>query len=300
MPVRRLVVAALLAAALAARPAAAQDGDPLTAAYPDSLCSNCAAWSVPQAPFRLHGDTYFVGTGGLGAILITSPDGHVLIDGALPNSAPRILAGVRALGFDPADVALLLNSHAHFDHAGGLAALQRATGARVAASPASAAVLERGRSGPDDPQYGMLLGYPAVPRVERFTPGDTLRVGRLAVASHATGGHAPGGTSWSWTSCDAEGCVNVVYGDSQTPVSADGYRFAAHPAMLEAFERGFRTLETLPCDILVTTHVNAAALQARAAEGLDALVDPQACVRYAAAARERLAERLAREADGRD
>src|SRR5690606_22889772 len=120
-----------------------------------------------QSPFRIHGDTYYVGTRGLAALLITSPEGHVLIDGGLPNSAPLILESVRALGFDPADIRLLLNSHVHFDHAGGIAALQHASGARVAASAASAPVLESGESEADDPQHGVLLGFPAVADVQR-------------------------------------------------------------------------------------------------------------------------------------
>ncbi|HBD20852.1 MAG TPA: subclass B3 metallo-beta-lactamase, partial [Arenimonas sp.] len=88
-------------------------------------CGACAEWNQPQAPFRLHGDSWYVGTKGLSAVLVATPKGLVLIDGALPQSAPLIAANVATLGFDIRDVRFLLNSHAHFDHAGGLAALQR-------------------------------------------------------------------------------------------------------------------------------------------------------------------------------
>src|SRR5215211_1181476 len=108
-------------------------------------CPSCAEWNQPHRPFRLHGDTYFVGTHGLSAILITSPAGHVLVDGALPESAPLIRANIEALGFRMRDVKLIVNSHAHFDHAGGIAALQRASGARVLASAWSAEVMTRGK-----------------------------------------------------------------------------------------------------------------------------------------------------------
>lgn len=294
----RLVLLMLVAASFAPGTVAAQDLHSLTEAYPDSVCSSCAEWNAPQEPFRIHHNTFFVGTHGLSAILITSPEGHILIDGALPNSAPSIMENIRALGFDPGDIKLILNSHVHYDHAGGIAAIQRASGARVAASPASASVLERGTSGPDDPQYGILFDIPAVANVERFTPGDTLRVGSVEVMSHATAGHTPGGTSWTWISCEANRCVNVVYADSQTPVSADGFSYTdseTYPTALADFEHGFRTLETLPCDILITTHPSASSLWERLAGGRDGLIDPQACRRYAAAAREQLARRVSRE-----
>ena len=277
----------------------AQSLDSLTQPYPDSLCTSCAEWNAPQDPFRIHHNTYYVGTRGLSAILITSEEGHVLIDGALPNSAPRILENIRSLGFDPADIELILNSHTHFDHAGGFAALQRATGARVAASPASASVLERGRNGRDDPQYGVLLDIPPLEEVERFTPGDTLRVGSLGVISHETAGHTPGGTSWSWHSCDpADRCVSIVYADSQTPVSAPGFRFTdskTYPDAIADFERGHRTLEQLSCDILITTHPGASAFWDRLENGAEGLIDAEACRKYAASARRQLSERVRRE-----
>lgn len=295
-PVFARTLAAVGAALLAlSNTAAAQGGDPLTRPYPPAECSSCAGWNEPQAPVRLHGNTYYVGTRGLAALLITSPQGHVLIDGALPNSAPLILENVRTLGFEAGDIKLILNSHAHFDHAGGIAALQRATGARVAASAPSAPVLERGASLAGDPQYGSLLDFPAVRNVRRFADGETLRVGPIAVTAHLTPGHTPGGTTWTWRSCDDAGCVDMVYADSQTPVSADGFRFTdspAYPTAVADFERGFRTLETLSCDILVTPHPAASSLWERLAGGPGKLIDREACKRYAATARQQLQRRL--------
>lgn len=302
LPRRRVLghlVPVLLGLAALPPSAAAQAADPLTAPYPAAVCPSCAAWDEPQRPLRVHGDTYYVGTRGLGAVLITSPAGHVLIDGALPSSAPEILDHIRELGFRVRDVKLILNSHAHFDHAGGIAALQRATGARVAASPASAAVLRRGRNGPDDPQHGVALDFPPVPSARRFSFSDTLRVGSLQLVPHETPGHAPGGTSWSWRSCSEGRCLDLVYADSQTPVSADGFRFGDHPALLADFERGLARLESLPCDVLITPHPGASALWDRLAAGPGGLVDRQACRRYAAHARQQVARRLKQERAGR-
>ena len=281
---------------------AAQATDTARAAQPPAACASCAEWNAPQRPFRVYGNTYYVGTRGLSAILVTSREGHVLIDGALPESAPLIAANIEALGFRIEDVKLIVNSHAHFDHAGGIAALQRASGAAVAASPASALVLERGTSGPDDPQYGILLHFPPVPRVQVIADGETMRVGALTLTAHFTPGHTPGGTSWSWQSCDGERCLDLVYADSQTPVSADGFSFArsrSYPSVLADFERGFAVLERLRCDVLLTPHPAASRLWERMAARADgaapALVDPGACRGFVATARQQLARRLASE-----
>lgn len=262
-------------------------------------CTYCAEWNEPHAPFRIHGNSYYVGTNGLGAILVTSPEGHVLIDGALPESAPLIVANIEALGFRVEDVRLILNSHAHFDHAGGIAPLQGASGATVAASPASSRVLAAGRSGADDPQYGELLPFPAVEEVAVIADGDTLRVGPLALTAHFTPGHTAGGTTWSWRSCEGDECLDLVYADSLTPVSADGYFFSRserYPSVLTDFAHSFAVLEQIACDILLTPHPAASNLWERldAREGglEHALIDTAACARYAGTARQRLAERL--------
>jgi metallo-beta-lactamase class B len=296
--VRALTVAGAALLALSNGCAAAQTGDPLTRPYPAVDCASCAEWNQPHAPVRLHGNTYYVGTNGLTALLITSPEGHVLIDGALPNSAPLILQNVRALGFDVRDIRLILNSHVHYDHAGGLAALQRASGARVAASELSAPVLERGTSAEGDPQHGELLDFPPVRNVQRFADGETLRVGPIALTAHLTPGHTQGGTTWTWRSCDGAGCVDMVYADSHSPISAEGFRYTdsrAYPTAVADFERGFRTIEALPCDILITPHPSGSALWERLERGPAALVDRNACKRYAAAGRQRLQRRLEEE-----
>lgn len=295
----RFLLLACLVAALSTLPVSAQVPDGLTDPYTQEECGNCAAWNAAAAPFKVYGDTYHVGTRGLGAILITSKEGHVLIDGGLPDSAPHIIESVASLGFDVADVRLILNTHAHFDHAGGLAALQAASGAPVAASRWSAPVLESGRAAPDDPQFGVALDFPPVQEVLPFDYGDTLRVGPLALVGHHTAGHTPGGTSWSWRACEGDVCRSIVYADSQTPVSAEGFRFSdgrAYPSAVADFERGFAWLEQVSCDVLLTPHPWSSSMWTRLEGGPDGLVDPDACRRFAATARAQLSERLEREA----
>lgn len=245
-------------------------------------------WNAPGTPHRVYGNTYYVGTEWLGSILITSDKGHVLIDGALPESATLIAANLRALGFRVEDVKLIVNSHAHFDHAGGIAALQKLSGARVAVSPWSARTLESGTTLRDDPQFGTLDPIPQVTRTQTLRDGETLRVGRLALTAHFTPGHTPGGTSWTWSSCEEQRCKNIVYADSLSPVSADDFRFTAsehYPHAIADFEKSYAVLRALPCDILLTPHPELA----RAISGTNA------CSEFANQQHERLRKRIADE-----
>ena len=257
-------------------------------------CSQCAEWNIPQKPFKLYGNTFYVGPHGLSSVLITSPKGHVLIDGALAQSAPQIEANIRALGFRVEDIKLILNTHVHFDHAGGIAELQRASGARVVASPASAKVLEHGAVSVDDPQYGEVRSIAKVRRVGILADGEKLQVGPIALTAHLTPGHTPGGTSWTWTSCEGDRCLKMVFADSMSAISNGTYRYSAHPGVLAGFERDFRFLEAVPCDVLITPHPDASGLWERV--GYPTGEDTGQCRELAARGRTGLKERLEQEA----
>jgi len=267
---------------------------------PASSCADCPVWNKPQQPFRIYGNSYYVGPRGLTSILLTSKAGHVLIDGALPESSAQIVANIRSLGFRIEDVKLIVNSHVHFDHGGGIAELQRLSGARVAASPWSAEVLTKSGVGKGDPQFGSVAPVALVPRADTLRDGQTLRVGDVELTAHFTPGHTPGGTSWTWRSCEGGRCLNLVYSDSMTPVSADGFRFSDsrdYPPVLQDFEKSFAFLRTTPCDILLTSHPDASGLWQRL-EGRergvrpDPLVAPNACKELAGRAAEQLRRRL--------
>ena len=265
-----------------------------------SSCASCPAWNIPQKAFKIYANSYYVGTHGLGSVLITSPSGHVLIDGALPESAPLIVANIRSLGFRVEDIKLIVNSHAHFDHAGGIAELQKLSGARVAASQWTADVMKKGAVPRDDPQFGTIVPIARVARVETFHDGETLRAGAVAVTAHLTPGHTPGGTSWTWRSCENGRCLNLVYADSLTPVSADGFLFSRRKEYPHAqdFERSYAFLSSTPCDILITPHPDASNLWQRLAErsaNADALIDTNACKALAEKSRELLSKRLEKE-----
>jgi metallo-beta-lactamase class B len=268
-------------------------------ADPPHVCDPCDEWNEPVAPFRVYGNSWFVGTAGLGSVLITSPEGHILIDGGLPQSAPLIAEHVAELGFRLEDIKLIVNSHTHYDHAGGIAALQRASHARVAASPASKEALERGGPTPADPQFG--FGSKAndttpVQNVQVVRDGETLNVGKLAITAHFTPGHTPGGTTWTWRSCEADRCLDLVYADSLNAVSAPGYRFS-EDERAAVLERSIAVIEGLPCDLMLGAHPVFFDMQAKIAAikadpAKNAFIDATACRTYAAGARERLKARL--------
>jgi metallo-beta-lactamase class B len=260
-------------------------------------------WNVAQKPFQVYGNTYYVGTQGLGSILITAPTGHVLIDGALPESASLIVANIRALGFRIEDVKLILNSHVHFDHAGGIAELQKLSGAVVAASASSAKVLESGAVDKDDPQYGLLPPIARVTNVKVFKDGEIVKVGSLAMTAHLTPGHTPGGTSWTWQSCEQSSCLKIVYADSLNPISAEGFLYSDRtrdPNGEAQLEKSFAKLMVLPCDILLVPHPGLVDLFGKLAKRdqvapANPFVDATACRAYVQASREKLKQRIAGE-----
>ena len=302
MSMRRGFAASIATALLAACAAQSERAAPTPAATAEPAgvpacpldASPMEGWSDRAPPRRIFGNTYYVGTCGIAAVLVVGDAGAVLIDGATEQAPAAILANIRALGFDPRQVKRLLNTHEHMDHAGGLAGLQQATGAPLLARAPAVATLRRGRSDREDPQFGELTGFPPVADVRTLADGEVVRLGGLALASHATPGHAPGGTSWTWRSCEGTRCLDIAYVDSHSALTDGHYRFSDHPAYVAAFERSLDTVAGLPCDLLITPHPAASNLLARF-NGDAPLVDPGACQAFAANARANLAARLAEE-----
>ena len=261
-----------------------------------AACKGKDGWDDPAPPARLHGSTYYVGTCGITALLIAGERGHILIDGGTAKGGAMVTANIRTLGLDPGDIRWILSTHEHFDHAGGIAELQRLTGAKVAAVAASAAVLRAGRASADDPQSGVLPAMAPVKVARVLRDGDTVRLGSLTLIAHATPGHAPGSTSWTWRSCDVDGCRSIAYVDSVTAISDREYRFTAHPDYVATFKRSLDKIAALPCDFLITPHPSASGLFERLAGGAE---EAGACPRYAERGRAGLAKRLAEEGASR-
>ena len=267
-------------------------------------CDNCKDWNQPVKPFNIYGNTWYVGVNGLSSLLIASPGGHILIDGALPQSAPLIEANIKALGFRIEDVKLIVNSHAHLDHAGGISALARASGAVVAASASGARSLKSGTHGADDPQYyAQSPRYvPKVAKVKVVLDGEIVPVGPIGITAHMTPGHTPGSTTWSWTSCEQGRCLNLVYADSLNPISRDGFRFTGRSDIAASFASSIAKVAALKCDIVLSAHPFLVDILGKAAARTpqhNPFIDPAGCRNYAATASKLLGERLAKERGAR-
>lgn len=282
---KRWKVLAMLLASAVAPPLLAQDD-----------------WSTPVQPFNIYGNTWYVGSKGLSSVLVTSPQGHILIDGTSPANAALVEANIRRLGFKLHDVKIILNSHAHVDHAGAIAQLARDTGAAVYASEAGTVALAAGGKDPADPQYRGKADYTPV-HAQVLAADGHVRVGPLDLVAHATPGHTPGSTSYTWRACEKDTCVDVVYADSLTAFSNDTYRFtddADHPDRVERFRRSIATVDALPCDLLITTHPDVSdflghAIPDAAGRHPAGLIDADACHRLAARSTTMLDKKLADE-----
>lgn len=235
--------------------------------------------SVPDEPFHIAGNLYYVGSTGVTSFLLTGPEGHVLIDGGYPETAPLIIGSIAKLGFDIADVKVLLNSHAHFDHAAGLRELQEASGAELWVSERDADIMAAGGAG--DRSFGPLryvgLGRFPAPRVDhRFADGATVRVGPITLTAHVTAGHTPGCTSWSFPVGDGERELLAVSVCSLSllPFMSFG-EDESYPGITADFERSFRTLRSLPADIFLGSHGNFFDLARKRRESIGA-ADPVA------------------------
>lgn len=295
MPLIALLLAAALAAPVpAAAPSPESAPQTLPAPTVPQACAGRDGWSEPAVPQRVFGNTWYVGTCGIAVVMIASPKGLVVIDGG-PRDAGRLVADsiVRA-GFRLRDVRWILSSHEHHDHAGGIAELRRLTGAKVAATAPNAAVLRTGIPAAEDPQAGDLSPFEPVPVDRVLADGEVFRLGPLAITAHATPGHSPGSTSWTWRSCEGRICRAMAYADSISAVAAPGYRFTAHPDYVARFRRALATVAGLPCDLVITPHPVASNLFDRLA-GKAPLAATGACRRYAAQGLAGLQARLARE-----
>lgn len=223
------------------------------------------SWNQPVEPFRIAENLYYVGASDIASYLITTPEGHILIDGGFVETAPQIEANVVKLGFKLADVEILLNSHAHFDHAGGLAELKAATGAKVFASTADATLLESGGKG--DFRFGDEGQFPPVVVDRRLADGEKVTLGGAELTAHLTPGHTRGCTTWTFKA-DALDVVVVC------SASILDYRFVgreSYPGIAADYARTFATLKALPVQIFLAPHggfFDLAGKRERAAKGM--------------------------------
>lgn len=216
---------------------------------------------LPDEPFQIAGNLYYVGNAGITSFLITGPEGHVLIDGGYPESAPAIMSSITKLGFDIHDVKILLNSHAHADHAGGLRALQEASGAELWVSEGDADVIAAGGANdltlvPQKYLWFLGLGRFPSPRIDhRFNDGEVIRLGPVELTAHITAGHTPGCTTWSFPVRDGDrellavSVCSLTLGPFVSLIEPETY-----PGIRADYERSFSELRNLPADIFLGSH----------------------------------------------
>lgn len=236
-------------------------------------------WTTPHAPYRVIGNVYYVGSKDLASYLITTPQGHILINSNLTSSVPLIRKSVEALGFRFSDVKILLISHGHFDHCAGSSLIKQLTGAKYMVMDRDVSVVESG--GRTDFQYGNSLSSRFPPtKVDRVLhDGDEVRLGDVVLVAHLTPGHTKGCTTWTMKVKDGGRLYNVVIVGS--PNVNSGYKLVgntAYPTIAQDYELTFRTLKSLPCDVFLGAHGGYFEMESKYprlnAGGVNPFVDP--------------------------
>lgn len=210
------------------------------------------AMNRPIDPFKIAGNVYYVGASGVASFLVTTTGGHILIDGGFDETVPLIEKNLQALGFKLEDIKILLCHHAHIDHAGGLAALKKKTGAILVASEADAILLANG--GKNDFHFGDTIPFPPVKADRIVKDMEEVQLGDTVLTTHLTPGHTKGCLTWTMQVRENDKEYDLVFVGS---VSAPGYRLVDNPkylAIADDYARSFAILKSLPCDIFVSYH----------------------------------------------
>jgi metallo-beta-lactamase class B len=259
-------------------------------AFAQNSASQRAAWNRPVKPFRVIGNIYYVGVANVSSFLIRTPQGLILLDGGLPESAPLIEKNIASLGFSIKDVKILLNSHAHYDHCGGLAELKKLSGAKMIASRGDTPVLNSGK--------GEFQPFAPV-NVDRII-GDhqTVQLGGVTMTAHMTPGHTKGCTTWTMPVADSGRTYQVVFYCS-TSVVNKLVNNRNYPDIVADYERSFTELRRMPCDVFLGAHAEFFHLEEKRkkleAGKLDAFIDPTEMQKYVDESERAFRKRLAEE-----
>jgi metallo-beta-lactamase class B len=243
------------------------------------------SWNQPVNPYRIIGNVWYVGASGVTSFLITTSKGHILLDSGFAETVPQIKQNVAQLGFKLNDVKILINSHAHNDHAGGLAELKELTGAKLMATEADAELLARGGKG--DFQWGDRFAYKPVKADRLLRDGDRVELGEVTLTARLTPGHTKGSTTWTMKAHEEGKQYDVVF---STSVSTPGYTLvnnANYPQIVDDYRRTFQILKSLPCDVFLGPHAEFFSMKekmARMAQGAkpNPFIDPAGYREYVA------------------
>jgi metallo-beta-lactamase class B len=252
---------------------------------PDNSRAQSNDWTEPFPPFKIAGNLYYVGSKGLANYLITTSEGHILINSDMEENVPLIRASVENLGFKFTDIKILLISHAHWDHDAASDTIKKLTGAKYMVMDADVSVVESG--GKADFQYGndptTLYKPTKVDRVLR--DGDEVKLGGTVLVAHLTPGHTKGCTTWTLKVAEGGKTYDVVIIGS--PNVNPGYRLVnntTYPRIAEDYQKTFKVLKSLSCDIFLGAHGNYFGLDTKyprlKTEGLSVFVDPAGYKKY--------------------
>lgn len=236
-----------------------------------------AEWTAPQKPFRIIGNTYYVGSEELAAYLIVSPKGDVLIDGTLEQNVPQIERNIHTLGFKLSDIKLILNTHAHFDHAAGIAQLKKDTGAQFDASAGDKPILETGTI-----SFGPTASvhFPPVTVDHVVTDGEMVGAGGIKLTAHLTPGHTPGCTTWTWNETEDGKSYRVIDICSITVAGNPLVNNKAYPEIVSDYRSSITKLKSMQADVFLAPHASfydpQKKLAARKEGGPNPFVDPAA------------------------
>jgi metallo-beta-lactamase class B len=257
-------------------------------------------WTEPFPPFKIAGNLYYVGSKGLANYLIATSEGHILINSDLEANVPLIQASVERLGFKFTDIKILLISHAHWDHNAASDTIKKLTGAKYMVMEADVSAVESG--GKTDFQYGNVASTFYTPtKVDHVLHnGDEVKLGGAVLTAHLTAGHTKGCTTWTMKVREAGKTYNVVIIGS--PNVNPGYRLvnnAAYPQIEADYEKMFRVLKSLPCDIFLGAHGSYFDLESKYArlkeDAPAAFVDPEGYKKYVAGREQAFKTELAKQ-----
>jgi metallo-beta-lactamase class B len=272
---RIFTLALFVLAIFAGTVAASSESSPVPGFTNVALNKIFNSWNQPFKPLRIVADIYYVGASGVSSYLITSPEGHVLIDTGFEQTVPLIRENVDKLGFRMKDIKLILASHAHADHTGGHALAKQLTGARIVMSEADAALLASGGKADflDD-----IMPYRPARADQIVRDGEQIKLGKIALTAHLTPGHTKGCTTWTMLAEEGTKRYNVVFFGSTT-VLTKLTNNPRYPDIARDYAATFRKLKALPCDVFLAPHATFFGLEEKArrvGEGVNPFVDAKA------------------------
>jgi metallo-beta-lactamase class B len=262
---RKFTVTALCALALVVTGVQAQT-------VKDFMAAVMKKWTTPFEPFQLIGNIYYVGTDGISAYIIKTSQGLILLDTALPESTGMIKANIARLGFKLGDIKFILNSHAHFDHTGGLAEIKKDTGAPLIAGERDQPLLEGGYYPGDEKNAD--LAFPPVKVDRAVKEGDKVTLGDTTLSAHSMPGHTPGCTSWEMTVKDAGQDRDVLFFCSGTVALNRLVGQPTYPGIADDYRSTFAKAKAMKVDVLLGPHPEVYGMQAKREQMKDGAPNP--------------------------